>query len=177
MLDESLRLITECKRAKMTLTLGDEDVDFQWTEKEMCDLCKKLDVVIPLTDDVVSDKNLNENGQESNESNATIQPGSNTYPVFDADCKFTKRHKRTMITVMDKHRVSHKAYHAIRKAGKGNWPSLNLIKKEKSTMSKEIPFTTDDKVTLEKSNFFSIAHFFPDLIFRKTPFSKLSEIF
>ena len=68
---------------------------------------------------------------------------------FDAQCKITEKHKRTIITAMDRHRISHKAYHAMRKAGKQNWPPLNMIKKEKKKMSKEITFTMDEEV-LEK---------------------------
>ena len=49
---------------------------------------------------------------------------------------------------MDRHRVSHKVYHAMRKAGKQSWPSPIMIKKEKGEMSKEIPFTTEQEVKM-----------------------------
>ena len=150
-LDVSLRNITECKRAKMTLTLGKEDIHLKWTEQEMSDMQKQLNEGSAFAGNSPSEQNSDINVEGNDESNANIDtpPLTNTDDVFDEKCKFTKRHKRTIITVMDNHRVSHKAYHAMRKAGKGNWPSLNMIKKEKGKMSKEIKFTTNDEVRFE----------------------------
>ena len=143
-LDQSVRCITECKRAKMTLTLGDKEINLKWTEQEMLNHRANLNVSLP--DECSSEDISDGNDEENHGSNMNLQTQPNVYDVFDANCKFSKRHKRTMITVMDNHRVSHKAYHAIRRAGKGNLPSLNLIKKEKTKMSKEIPFKTSDEV-------------------------------
>ena len=48
-LDESLKCITECKRAKVTLTLGEEDVDIKWTEEEMNQHRAHLGIALPAT--------------------------------------------------------------------------------------------------------------------------------
>ena len=144
---DSLKYITECKRAKLTLTLGDEDVDLKWSEEEM----RRQRQIIPTEENQaprrppsprpdISDDNLEINENVPNE----IPPGND---VFGTNFQFTQRHKRKIITVLDKHRVSHRAYHAIRKAANKNWPSLNIIKKEKRQMSQEIDFTTEAEVT------------------------------
>ena len=143
-LDESLKCITECKRAKVTLTLGKEDVDINWTDQEMNQHRAHFGITLPATAHPSPDlQTPDSNEGNSGESNRNK---TNEYDVFDAQCNITEKHKRTIITAMDRHRISHKAYHAIRKAGKHNWPSLNMIKKEKKKMSKEIPFTTDNEV-------------------------------
>ena len=139
-LDESMKCITECKKAKVILTLGEQDIDLKWTEDEMVLHHEKFGINLP---DAI-DNSFNDQANAANDQLPTTN--SNDYEVFDAECKFTKRHKRTIISAMDHHRISHKAYHAIRKAGKQNWPSINQIKKEKAKMSKELPFTTDAQV-------------------------------
>ena len=113
-LDNSLKYITECKRAKITLTLGEEDIHFKWTEQQMSDHHHNFNVTLPEQCHSSSEKDSDENLDQNIASNAnTKQHELSKYEVFDDDCKFTKRHKRTMITVMDNHRVSHKAYHAM----------------------------------------------------------------
>ena len=150
MIDSSLRYITECKRAKMTLTIGEEDINFKWTENEMSNHHKEFDIVLLPECEASSDEGSDRNSEPNSEAN--VDNTSSTHEVFDGDCNFSKRHKRTIIAVMDNHRMSHKAYHVIRKAGKGNWPSLTMIKKEKAKMSKEIPFSTDQEVRFQRKN-------------------------
>ena len=144
-LDLSLSCITECKRAKVSLTLGEEEVDIKLTEKEMNTHRANLGITLPERTNILPDPDPD---SEVNVSSPVSSPRNdqNNYDIFDDKYKITQKHKRTIITAMDKHRISHKAYHAIRKAGKQNWPSLNMIKKEKKEMSNEIPFTTDNEV-------------------------------
>ena len=143
-LDNSMKCITECKRAKVILSIGNQDIDLKWSEEEMDRHRQNLGVNLPI-ENVGNDEDENSNEQ----SNDNIEHIQNEYQILDGDSKFTQRHKRTVITVMDRHRISHKAYHEIRKAGKSYWPSINVIKKEKKKMSTEIPFTTDETVRLK----------------------------
>ena len=141
-LDKSVKCITECKRAKVTLSLGEDDINLKWTDQEMSTHREQLGITLP-----TSDQNSESSADEANTENN--EPNSNrNYEVFDSECRFTKRHKRTIITTMDQHRVSHRAYHALRKAGKENWPSINVIKKEKKHMSTKLPFALDEEVRI-----------------------------
>ena len=147
LIGDSLKYITECKRAKLTITLGHEDVDLNWSEEEMK---KYRGTNVPTLNSLDQAPTSPDRGQSSdandqgNEIDANAREDMNN--VFDSKFKFTKRHKRKIITVLDRHRISHRAYHAIRKAANKNWPSLHNIKKEKRQMSKEIDFTTEQEV-------------------------------
>ena len=49
---------------------------------------------------------------------------------------------------MDSYRISHETYHELRHAGKGHFPPLNHIMKEKTEMSSEIPYIKDPTVRI-----------------------------
>ena len=142
-LDESMRYVTECKRAKVTLTLGEHDVNLNWSEKEMTDHRKRLGLS---TGNDTTNESSDENSEESTETLNFTNEQPNQ--IFNSDFTYTSRHKRKIITVLDHHRVSHRTYHAMRRAGKGELPPISQIKKEKAKMSKEIPFDTDEMVSL-----------------------------
>ena len=65
---------------------------------------------------------------------------------------------RKVINVMDKHKISNKAYHELKMTlTSGFNPPMNQIKDEKKVMSQEIPFTKHPSVSLR--NFALMFHF------------------
>ena len=69
--------------------------------------------------------------------------------IFDADGKWQRSHKRHIIHVLDSFRISHEAYHELRHAGKGHFPPLGAIMKEKIVMSDEIPYVKHPTVSIQ----------------------------
>ena len=53
-----------------------------------------------------------------------------------------------IITVMDTFRISHEAYHELRHAGKGHFPPLHHIVREKTLMSNVIPYIKHESVSV-----------------------------
>ena len=69
--------------------------------------------------------------------------------VFDEDGKWNNTLLREIINVMDKHKISHTAYHELKMTlPQGFNPPINQIKSEKKKMLHEIPFTRHPSVSL-----------------------------
>ena len=60
--------------------------------------------------------------------------------IFDENGNWQNKHKKAIIHVMDTFHISHEAYHELRHAGKGHFPALGEIIKEKKVMSQQIPY-------------------------------------
>ena len=67
--------------------------------------------------------------------------------IFDCHGNWQVMHKRTIGHVMDTYRISHEAYHELRHAGKGHFPPLSHIRKEKEKTSAEIPYIKHSTVS------------------------------
>ena len=139
--------IPHCKRAQLSLSLGDQTVNYSWKKKELrnskCDSSE-------------SDTfNFSKKSDHSYASPKLLQCESeddelhdiNYGTIFDSDGNWQTHHKRGIINVMDSYRISHEAYHELRQAGKGHFPPLYKIHKEKSIMSAAIPYNKHESVS------------------------------
>ena len=143
-IDKSIQCIIECKRARVTLTLGGNDLNLTWSEQEMTEHKERLgfgqDHQVLVTNQSVNTSSL------ANDPMSSASDAADDIAVNVND-NGMKSQTRKLITVMDQHRISHKAYHELKKATEGNViPAISQIKKEKSKMSSEIPFTTHREV-------------------------------
>ena len=60
--------------------------------------------------------------------------------IFDSDGNYLTPFLRSIIHVMDKHKISHEAYHETRMITKGFMPPVHIIKRAKAKMSEEIEY-------------------------------------
>ena len=132
--DKSLRYITECKRAKLSLTVGKSDINLKWSEKEVRKhrWTFRDNNLLPHTNDSESMSSDNEtdedsdshlrNQKEKNKDNqseiedqlseddseiltTSDNEESEKDDIFDTKCNYTRRHTRQIVTVMDKHHL------------------------------------------------------------------------
>ena len=61
-------------------------------------------------------------------------------PVIVNGGKFSRRHLRSVVNVLDLYKIPHKGYNELRLACKGLLPPLSAIRKERIFMSEEIPY-------------------------------------
>ena len=126
LIDNSMRYVTECKRAKMTLTLGNEDVDLKWTEEDMQNHRNQLGVHHQI-DTPGSTNPINDTGNDDE-------------TITNSKLKYSKNYLSTIVTWMDDHRISHRAYNDMKHIIQGHVPSLTQIKIRRNQMSLELTF-------------------------------------
>ena len=146
--DQSIRNITECTHAKLSLAFDTDIVDIVWSENEMKSLRQSVGLNVnnysfyrrkrkvgrPRTAQVVHPvKRL---------SHFQCKAG-----IFNDKCKYSESHIRKVVSVMDDNRISQEAYQSLRNVCMGHMPSLNDIKKEKKEMSVHLPVTGDPSVS------------------------------
>ena len=132
--------VPQCKLAQMSLCLGEKSVNYTWKKKELqtstcSDSSDDIFNFHPKSDHSYASAKLL-NSQHENCDSDDIDYST----IFDSDGNWQKQHKRSVINVMDCYRISHKAYHELRYAGKGHFPPLCQIIKEKASMSTEIKY-------------------------------------
>ena len=113
-LDKAIRNIPECKKAKVTLRLGEENVNFKWQINDMQqhrDALRRqgFNINNPI---IVSDDEKTDSEKTQN--------------VADR-----KKTKRKVVAMMDKFKLSQKGYHEFRMMFASNIPPINQIKQER----------------------------------------------
>ena len=140
--------VPQCKRANVSLSLGDKSVNYMWKCPQLQhDKCKKSSEPTPkcksdLDHSYYSSKLPQLQYQEDDMED--IDYGT----IFDSQGNWQTTHKRCIINVMDSYRISHEAYHELRHAAKGHFPPLDQIRMEKAIMSSEIPYTKHETVII-----------------------------
>ena len=130
--------IPQCKRAQIGLWFDGKVVNYTWKSKDFRE--KYTQRATPF--------NFHPHADHSYASSKLIEYSSDEEDfsdidyssIFDSDGNWQKRHKRSIIHVMDSYRISHEAYHELRHAGKDHLPPLYQIRNEKILMSDEIPY-------------------------------------
>ena len=111
--DKVLETMSDISRANINVKLGDENVNFLW-------------------------KRAQPNQAQGHDEVEMFDAGQSE--IFDEDGNYVKPFLRSIIYVMDKHKISHDAYHETRMVTKGFMPPIHLIRQEKSLMSEEIEY-------------------------------------
>ena len=126
-LDNSIKNITECVKAWVVLTLGLEDVVFQWSEQELefnRDQLYWRGFIPP--PNIIPRQPIYHNAVQG--------------PLYHerSDDAFqithTKQEIRRVFFIMDNYCVSHHAYHELHLLSKGFLPPLNQIEEKKELM-------------------------------------------
>ena len=115
--DNVLEPMSDISRANISVKLGDDNVNFVWKRPQAQD-----------SDDDDDEETLAESFDVTQSD------------IFDTQGNYVKPFLRSIIYVMDKHKISHDAYHETRMVTKGFMPPIHLIRQEKSNMSEEIEY-------------------------------------
>ena len=121
--------VKHCKGANIALQIGDKNVQYSW---------KPNKVMANRNNGDKMSTHLTEHSYAKNNNMSTDdEPSEDIYDVdyskiFDDNGNWHKKHTRGHIHVIDNYRISHKAYHELRLAGKGHFPPLTTIMREKS---------------------------------------------
>ena len=112
----------EITSANISLKLGTDNLDLLWGKEQL--------------DAIRGHSNpTNPNNPENSRNELSVETN-----IIDAEGNFRDSYLKSIIYVMDKHKVSHDAYHEIRMVTKGAMPPLHVIKRAKSKMSEEIEY-------------------------------------
>ena len=127
-LDIAMRNITECVKARVVLTLGHDDVVFQWSEQELESNREDLaarGVILP--HNIIPRYRIHNNAIE----------GAFYRERRDDPFRIThsKEDIRKVLYVMDTYSVPYPAYHELHLLSKGFLPALNYIKDQKKELS------------------------------------------
>ena len=136
-----------CRRANLSLSLGQKTLNYSWKSK---DFQNKSAPLLPpsLLDHCYASNQVDfESTEDQDEELLDIDYTS----IFDSEGNWQQKHKRSLINVMDSYRISHEAYHEMRKVGKGHFPPLHHLMLEKKLMSNEIPYIKHS--TVRNDNF------------------------
>ena len=125
--DNVLELMSDISRANINVRLGSENVNFLWKRNQ-------------------PNQGQGPDDEDTDDLNDTFDVEQSE--IFDTDGQYVKPFLRSIIHVMDKHKISHEAYHETRMVTKGFMPPIHLIRKEKSHMSEEIDYIKHPTVCL-----------------------------
>ena len=144
--------VPPCKRAQLSLSLGDKTVNYMWKSNVL-----QQDSSTRKTKSEAKFKQDNDHSYASSQLLALEceedDLGDIDYcGIFDSQGNWQAQHKRGLITVMDSYRISHEAYHELCHAGKGHFPPLYQIRTEKSIMLSEIPYIKHETVIIQVHN-------------------------
>ena len=121
MFDDVLQRIPECKKAKLQLRLGNQDVSFKWNLQDM-----------------QNHRNaLKRNGHTIRDP--TILPEDESDSDHDT-LPVEKKRRRSVVSLMDEFKLSQKGYHEFRYLISKAAPPLHHIKNERVIMSGQIPY-------------------------------------
>ena len=131
MFDEVLHRIPECKKAKISLRLGDEDVSFKWNIREM----------------QTHRNNLRAAGNTIRDPQ--ILPDDESQSDEEVSAQDKKKKKRSVVSLMDEYKLSQKGYHEFRYLISKKAPPIHHIKQERVNMSCQIPYIKHATVSSE----------------------------
>ena len=135
--DETLQKIPECKKAKIELRLGSEDVNFKWSLFQMQQHRDRLrNQGLVIRDPIIQPLDETDNSDNEQENDAR-----------------NKRKRRGVVSLMDKFQLSQRGYHEIRYLLTKSAPPINQIRQERVIMSCEIPYIKHPDVSLCKHSF------------------------
>ena len=139
-LDSSIKNIVECVKARVILTVGTEEVFFQWSEQELefnRETLRNRGYVLPM--EILPRINVVHHGIE----------GDNYTERADDPFRFThtKEEIRKALFVMDIHSIGHHAYHELHMLSKGILPAMNYIKQEKEELRNKLDHYLIDGVS------------------------------
>ena len=116
--DNVLEPMSDISGANINVKIGSENVNFLWKRPQP-----------------------NQNQQSDDEDDNDLDMFNvGTSDIFDDEGNFVKPFLRSIVHVMDKHKISHEAYHETRMVTKGFMPPIHLIRNEKKYMSEEIEY-------------------------------------
>ena len=127
-IDRSIRQIVECGKARVLLTLGNEDISLQWSEQELSMNREDL-----FNEGYLFPQNI-------------VPAKVDIEPLYfeRQDDKFrfthTKEEIRKVICVMDSQNIASPAYHELHVLSRGVLPPLNKIKEQKKEMGEKLNF-------------------------------------
>ena len=128
--------VPQCRRAQLCLCLGDKMVNYSWKSKHfrMNNFNTKTKSLVEIEHSYAT-KPVDKDAEEDEDFiNVDYRE------IFDSEGNWQPNHKQRIINVMDSYRISHKAYHELRHTGKGHFPPLHHIMKEKNLMSDVLTF-------------------------------------
>ena len=136
-----------CQRANLSLTIANKNINFEWylAEKVTPNKANDLNIKCMCIDHTYAAPTKHQAVSDEGESGIENVDYSR---IFDGNGNWQKKHTRCIINVLDTFRISHEAYHELRHAGKGHFPPLRIILKEKFEMSHAIPYLKYDKVSI-----------------------------
>ena len=136
-LDQSMMYLHEAQRVRIQMRVGNKEIFFLWSEREMSALRRKQTTINSVT-------NTNQIVQNSpcenfNSEEEDYIPENETDPdPFLPDGSWNKVHLRRILHVMDIFKISFKGYHELRMISRSILPALNRLKKARIEMSHEI---------------------------------------
>ena len=136
-----MRNITECVKARVVLTLGHDEVVFQWSEQELESNREDLGGRgIILSPNIIPRYRIQNN---------TIE-GDFYRERSDDPFRIThsKEEIRKVLYVMDTYSVPYPAYHELHILSKGFLPALNYIKDQKKELSNKLDHYLVDGVSI-----------------------------
>ena len=122
MFDDVLYRIPECKKAKLSLRLGNENVHFKWTLQNM----------------QTHRNGLRADGHTIRDPG--ILPEDESQSDEEVSVQDVKKRKRSVVSLMDEYKLSQKGYHEFRYLISKRAPPIHHIKQERVNMSAEIPY-------------------------------------
>ena len=130
----------EAKRARVQLRIGEKEVFFLWSEKELRKLKRKANNLQnprqPIQNNVAGNA-ANPQNSES-EDNEDIDDIESDPDPFMFDGSWNPIHLRRILHVMDMFKISYRGYHELRMISRSILPPLTRLKKAKAKMSDEI---------------------------------------
>ena len=147
-LDRSVRCITECTKAKISLCLDEETVDFMWSEKDK-NTHRQTFGIRPKKYNFLKEKILT-NPRSANVFHRPVKRLSEfsvKEGIFNSKCQYSSTHIRKVVSVIDENRISQEAYQSLRNVCMGHMPSLNSIKTQKKIMSQQLPICGGEAVS------------------------------
>ena len=147
LLDESVGCITECKRAKLTLGFEKGHCDIVWSEEEM-NRHRQIHKVPNRRYNLSTVTNVRTANLRQTRPVNKISEFVTDEGLFTSKCKYSDKHIRKVVSVLDENRISQKAYQQLKNVCKGHMPTLNQIKDQKFLMSIQLPLYSHTEVGL-----------------------------
>ena len=146
-IEQSLIHIQEVKHATVKLRIGSKDVELFWSENELHNLrWIAQNIVGEGPGNEISDEHQSDSENEQyNDTDSDI--GNNEADPFLSDGKWNPIHVRKIVHVLDMFHISLEAYHELRLASLSVLPPLYVVKIHKESMSWDINFNYNDKVS------------------------------
>ena len=139
------KTVPKCHRAQLSMCLGSRTVNFSWKPRDFKRISECTEPIFNFGNK--SDHTYASKKFITQDSEYDYLDDIDYTSIFDSEGNWQEKHKRRIINVMDSYRISHEAYHELRHAGKGHFPPLHHIQKEKNAMSGELTYTKHPTVS------------------------------